>query len=1018
MHCKWFSALALFSLFNMVVHGQPEEAEQATPRSVAAIAAPLLPLSERDYAFGYWLNGMRKHADDQSADVLCFESGYFGFALNIADLTQAQLGSFTQSLDYTEALEAGAERLEQLQTTDLVIELESKGTVFRAVECQAALRKPGQRGKHLQDVWLWESGKIAQHFELQGVKFETAQGRELGVTSSLSLVGWPESLSLTLDIAPSLTYEDGWQQGIVKNGLCVIEKPWEVPHDARLESPEMTVECWVKIPESLKSSDSGYLLAKNGHEGSVGHYSFKIRHGEVTANMNLAAGAEGRRSINQRRGNFKENAWNHLAMTYDGKEMRFYINGTLQGTETLVAKRRSGNGQLVLGQRADGYGGVTKALYDQVRVWDRPLSRQELQAHAKAPDSLPDSNGLKYHETFDGYGAAEVIVPVWSDVTVRLRLGEHLAERQIAGVWPVAQQQQFTLNCDLGTVTSNSQEAVSIKVSASKDAPYPVKFDPAYNCYVAEVRRENREWSKGSGKNSNYDEFDVVVENTGEAAVNVPFLFYFRNPAQITGVCPIVCDTDGVPTGIPVQLSKNWHYGKLGAYLRSYMQLPAKPGRTTYKLRIVYGFYGTLPSASHAQLSLVGYGGHGRWDQLAIGCWGETICFDVDMSLVDVAVTDVRMLMARNGKDGKKWGWTDAGWGGDWMSVNDAKRQKLFFSEMKTAYLAHGPCLSEVRYDGNYGSQREVELQAKVQTLRTDDFARTFQTFKYTFDQELSAEGGWLFKMGRTGSSVSPKIAYGNADGLIHEEAVSTSLRKGDQYLDRVKLEGAAPWWVGFPGGYLTADKDWGTGSRGWIIRSYRASFGGQIYTNPSISMSVYKIDKNGGANLDLLLTPPTGVTKFLPGDTIEMEVEWITFHREADDYYGPNETYRQHLTENPRSWKTIYREAAGNDLKVQVTGGELLHAYPIIIQAEQAAVGVQIDGGCGNVPIRFEGLESATGYTLYQIVDGQSVVFDQSVHGNDFWQTDYDVKSNRFKMTFNLPLDDGGVSEWLLRRN
>ena len=82
-------------------------------------------------------------------------------------------------------------------------------------------------------------------------------------------------------------------------------------------------------------------------------------------------------------------------------------------------------------------------------------------------------------------------------------------------------------------------------------------------------------------------------------------------------------------------------------------QLPATPGTSTYKLRLVYGFYGTLPSASHAQLSLVGYHGSvGRWDQLAIGCWGETICFDMDMSCVDVAITDVRMLMARKGKDG------------------------------------------------------------------------------------------------------------------------------------------------------------------------------------------------------------------------------------------------------------------------------------------------------------------------------------------------------------------------------
>ena len=165
-----------------------------------------------------------------------------------------------------------------------------------------------------------------------------------------------------------------------------------------------------------------------------------------------------------------------------------------------------------------------------------------------------------------------------------------------------------------------------------------------------------------------------------------------------------------------------------------------------------------------------------------------------------------------------------------------------------------------------------------------------------------------------------------------------------------------------------------------------------------------------------LLLSPPAGVTKFMPGDTIEMEVEWITFHRESDDYYGPNEIYRQHLLEHPSSWKTIHREAAGNDLKVQVTGGSVLHRYPIKVQVDAPEVRVQIEGGCGKVPIQFTGLKSATNDTLYQLIDGKAVPFDQSVHGNDFWQTDYDPTTNRFKRTYNLPLDAGGASEWLLR--
>ena len=121
------------------------------------------------------------------------------------------------------------------------------------------------------------------------------------------------------------------------------------------------------------------------------------------------------------------------------------------------------------------------------------------------------------------------------------------------------------------------------------------------------------------------------------------------------------------------------------------------------------------------------------------------------MSLVDVAITDVRMLMARAGLNGRKWGWTNAGWGGDWLHARDEQEKKHYFSEMKTAYLSHGPCLTEVQYDGKYGSEREVDVKATVRTTRSDDYARTFQQLRYVFDATNSFEKGWLFKMGATG---------------------------------------------------------------------------------------------------------------------------------------------------------------------------------------------------------------------------------------------------------------------------
>ena len=200
-------------------------------------------------------------------------------------------------------------------------------------------------------------------------------------------------------------------------------------------------------------------------------------------------------------------------------------------------------------------------------------------------------------------------------------------------------------------------------------------------------------------------------------------------------------------------------------------------------------------------------------------------------------------------------------------------------------------------------------------------------------------------------------------------------------------------------------------GSRALVIRSFKASLGGKTFTEPRISMPAM-----AARNLDLLIVPPREVTDYRPGDTVEMDLEWITLPRTAEDYYGPNEAFRRHLAGNPASWKTVYREARGNDLKVAADGGEVLNRYPIVIRAEKPEVRVEIRGGVGFVPVRFEGLPSAHGRALYRVVDGRDVRLDQSVHGNDFWQTDYDAGPRSYKMSFNLPLDGLERSTWVLK--
>ena len=691
-------------------------------------------------------------------------------------------------------------------------------------------------------------------------------------------------------------------------------------------------------------------------------------------------------------------------------------------------------GLLRIGKRADGQFGILKGLYDQVRIWNRPLSGVEIKAHAQNPGVIPSREGLVLDENFD---AGKVEKPDWRDATVRLSFkgdGQSWqAEQQVPGAWKILEEKSFTLNCDLADAKT---DAVSIKVTTPDNQSFPVSFDRQMNCFMSTVKGLKRPKDFGQNGGRKYDDFLLEVSNSASRRETVPFLLNFRDGFGITGNVPILCDENGIPTGIHVQLSKNWHYG---AYKLPYIMLPADPGTTRYILRTVYGFYGTLPSASHAQLSLIGYGGNGRWDQLAIGGWGETICFDIGMSLTDRAVTDIRGLMFRNGVDGTKWGWTDAGHGADWLGVRDSNEKKLLFNDLKTAYLAHGPCLTDVRYDGYYGAERQVNLKAQIQTLRTDDIMRTFQNLEYGFLKPVSAAKSFLYHL--SSRATTPKVVYGNRAGVIADIDVSATAKTGEMLADQLSLPGEGPWWIAFPGATLGQEAQGGaTGCRALIVRSYEANFAGAEQQSPVISLIVE--DKGEGKKgVACNLVAPKGVSEFIPGDQVRFEMELMTHPRVADDYYGDNQAFIKHLRENPRSWKTVYREATGNDLEVAVSGGTLLKNYPVIIQADEPrsrreratcspvapqrgltrAMGdsqltVEIKGGVGFVPIRFENLDS-NDYALYEVKEGKEVLLDQSIHGNDYWQTDYDAASGRYSMTFNLPLDGKPTSKWLLKR-
>ena len=159
---------------------------------------------------------------------------------------------------------------------------------------------------------------------------------------------------------------------------------------------------------------------------------------------------------------------------------------------------------------------------------------------------------------------------------------------------------------------------------------------------------------------------------------------------------------------------------------------------------------------------------------------------------------------------------------------------------------------------------------------------------------------------------------------------------------------------------------------------------------------------------------PPPGIHELLPGDFVEADLELVVFPGTAAAYYGPDKAFQAVLARDADTWRMVQREAAGHDLQPDVRRGLVLQPYPlrVAVDAHQAAE-VRLRGGPGYVPVTFAGLTAPDGYVLS--VDDQPL--QQAVHGNDFWQTDYDAAAQRWRQTFNIALSTNHVHTVRLER-
>lgn len=1031
------------------------EAEPAPGLSLAKPSA-CMPAAD-DYTLMYWADGFRgRTADGRWLRVI--QSAQYAMALDVTTMTVPHLGILPGGSSYRDAAASNDPIWKDLPPASLQLTLLIDGRQYRCVAGGKQELHTGPR--------LIESGRYVQRADVTDLDFRDSAGSRLPVDARLETIAWPDRLGFVLDAVPGREpLAPGPCFGRVGGGFYLDgSNHLELPYASECDPEKLTVELWVYLADGPSAScPQPWLVCADGNEWSAGNYGIMFTGGVPTAmlnigggpgNMHMASAAKPHRSGSQ--GPLSCHQWHHLAMTYDGNSLEMYVDGLLTGRENIGKKRTAGRHGLAIGRRQDnsGDGYHFRGVIDEVRLWRRALTPDEIAAHAAAPEKVVTDGALAHQWLFDLKGPALPQWPSssWREGSMEIRLescGQVFSDRApIAPGAPWTQREHKVAAISLATppkaappplqttpasTAAHAQKLTEARglIAASPTACHvsaraiptgqacTVGYDLAGDWY--EVDLDNVQ-PQGDG-NDAMERVKLSLENPGATPVLARLMFRKNGPGfrihgiqSITGMSPMLRDLDGYPLGIPVQISKNWHRLEdrqlvhQGPWFHGFslLRLPPK-SQTALEFTLVYAHWGGVAAVSHAQLCLVGWGSNQLWDQSAMGAWGESICYEPDQAQARCGVLDVRPLMvhALDQAVPTRWNWTNNVGGADFFRYFDSSGKRIFPARMKTAYRRYGPNLTEVTYAGS-SQDGKFDHRETVSLIRSDDLIRGIYRIRMDVRQPLDFSRFVLFQVGAdTYNTTSERsFALGNENGLLRQW---TTRWGGNAYrTDPLPCDGAIPWISLHHAVSRDRSKSGAWANRGIVIRHWQARLGGK---DAKPWVAEHGVHDGGPDTSTADILPPPDVKKLLPGDYVDAVFEHVIMPQFARDYYGPNRNLQDALKKHEDSWQMIHREAVANNLNVRSIQGTLEQAWPVRIRAAREPWTVlQLSGGVGYCPVTITGLPGYRVPTLETRQPGGAwTAVDQSRHGNDFWQTDHDPATGTWQLTYNVPLDTPG---------
>ncbi|MYA72164.1 LamG domain-containing protein [Candidatus Poribacteria bacterium] len=165
---------------------------------------------------------------------------------------------------------------------------------------------------------------------------------------------------------------------------------------AELPTEEMTVELWVWDEQFIEWG--GYMVAvqDNGAFEKGWLLGTRWKAFSFALSSEDADDGDGLLTYLNSGNSYDVNEWHHVVGTYDGKEMKIYVDGKLEGTSGVQSGPINYPDRVFFSMGAykdDNEDFVLKGMLDEVRLYDRALSEKEVSNNLEAEGLAVDPAG-------------------------------------------------------------------------------------------------------------------------------------------------------------------------------------------------------------------------------------------------------------------------------------------------------------------------------------------------------------------------------------------------------------------------------------------------------------------------------------------------------------------------------------------------------------------------------------------------------------------------------------------------